>query len=76
MLRRFKRVVMVSFIVLAAPGCLVACLLAHQPRTQPSLYLVCGLAPMIVREPWQCFHLRPLPQVQGSLRPRRASCVA
>ena len=23
--------------------------------------------------PWQCFHLRPLPQVQGSLRPRRAS---
>ena len=26
--------------------------------------------------PWQCFHLRPLPQVQGSLRPRRASCVA
>ena len=26
--------------------------------------------------PWQCFHLRPLPQVQGSLRPRRASSAA
>jgi hypothetical protein len=23
--------------------------------------------------PWQCFHLRPLPQVHGSLRPRSAS---
>ena len=26
--------------------------------------------------PWQCFHLRPLPQVHGSLRPRWASCLA
>jgi TMEM175 potassium channel family protein len=26
--------------------------------------------------PWQCFHLRPLPQGQGSLRPRRESCAA
>jgi hypothetical protein len=25
---------------------------------------------------WQCFHLRPLPQGQGSLRPRRESCAA
>ena len=26
--------------------------------------------------PWQCFHLRPLPQVHGSLRPRFASSAA
>ena len=26
--------------------------------------------------PWHCFHLRPEPQVQGSLRPRLASSVA
>jgi len=26
--------------------------------------------------PWQCFDLRPLPHVQGSLRPRWASSVA
>ena len=26
--------------------------------------------------PWHCFHLRPLPQLQGSLRPRRASSAA
>ena len=28
------------------------------------------------RSPWQCFHLRPLPHVQESLRPRRPSCLA
>ena len=28
------------------------------------------------RSPWQTFHLRPLPQVQGSLRPRLASSAA
>jgi hypothetical protein len=33
-------------------------------------------ARLVGRPPWQAFHLRPLPQVQGSLRPRGASLSA
>jgi hypothetical protein len=32
--------------------------------------------PLAWTPPWQCFHLRPLPQVQGSFRPRCASSMA
>jgi hypothetical protein len=35
-----------------------------------------GAHPLAGLVPWQCFHLRPLPQGQGSLRPRRESWVA
>ena len=35
-----------------------------------------ALCPQSFASPWQCFHLRPLPQVHGSLRPRRASSAA
>jgi hypothetical protein len=34
------------------------------------------LAERLGAAPWQRFHLRSLPQVQGALRPRRESCSA
>jgi hypothetical protein len=45
-------------------------------RVSGSRSSIKGSVPVPYRSPWQCFHLRPEPQVQGSLGPRSASSAA